>query len=84
LARAGRSSEVAPAIENALKTTNPKCLPDLAATHYRAGMAMQALGQIAEANQHFQKAIEYDPHGRRGTLARASMRESGSLTTVDC
>ena len=76
LACAGRSSEVAGAIENALKATSPKCLPDLAATHYRAGMAMQALGNVSEAKEHFRRAVEYDPQGRRGRLASAAMQDA--------
>ncbi len=75
LARLGRSSEAALAIENALKATNKDCLPDLAATHYRAGMAMQALGHLTSANQHFRRAVELDPRGRRGTLANMALRE---------
>ena len=78
LASAGRSSEVAAAIENALKATSPKCLPDLATTHYRAGMAMQALGNVSEANEHFRRAVEFDPHGRRGILATAALRETSA------
>ena len=76
LASIGRSSEVAAAIENALKATSPKCLPDLATTHYRAGMAMQALGNVSEAKEHFRRAVEFDPNGRRGTLASAALKES--------
>ncbi len=76
LARLGRSSEVAPAIEEALKATDKRCLPDLAATHYRAGMAMQSLGNMSEAKEHFERAVELDPQGRRGTLAKAAMREA--------
>jgi tetratricopeptide (TPR) repeat protein len=67
LAAIGRTSEVA--------ATDAKCLPDLATTYYRAGMAMQAMGNSSAANQHFQKAIELDPQGRRGTLSKAAMRE---------
>jgi Tfp pilus assembly protein PilF len=74
LAETGRTSEVAPAIESALKATNPKSLLDLATTHYRAGMAMQAMGNSSSANQHFQRAIELDPNGRRGALSKAAMR----------
>jgi tetratricopeptide (TPR) repeat protein len=77
LACAGRSSEIAAAIESALKATSPKCLPDLAATHYRAGMAMQALGNVSEAKEHFRSAVEYDPQGRRGRLASAAMHDTG-------
>jgi tetratricopeptide (TPR) repeat protein len=75
LACLGRSSEVAPAIENALSATDKKVLPDLAATHYRAGMAMQALGNVTSANEHFQKALDLDPQGRRGALAKAALHE---------
>jgi tetratricopeptide (TPR) repeat protein len=67
---------VAAAIENALKATSPKCLPDLATTHYRAGMALQALGNVSEANEHFRRAVEFDPHGRRGTLSNAALEDT--------
>ena len=82
LASIGRSSEVAAAIENALKATSPKCLPDLATTHYRAGMAMQALGNVSEAKEHFRRAVEFDPNGRRGTLANTALRETNVWGTV--
>ena len=82
LARLGRSSEVEPAIENALKATDRTSLPDLAATHYRAGMAMQALGKQSSANEHFKRALELDPAGRRGTLSRAALRDSKVLGGV--
>jgi tetratricopeptide (TPR) repeat protein len=65
------------AIENALKATDKKCLPDLATTHYRAGMAMQALGNGSKANEHFQRAIDLDPNGRRGALAKEALHEAG-------
>jgi len=74
LARLGRSSEVETAIENALKATNKTSHPDLATTHYRAGMAMQALGNQSSANEHFKQALELDPQGRRGTLAQTELR----------
>lgn len=73
LARLGRSAEVAPAIENALKGTNKKSPLGLAGTHYRAGMAMQALGNEAVAKEHFKRAMECDPRGWRGTLAKAEL-----------
>jgi tetratricopeptide (TPR) repeat protein len=75
LARLGRSSEVEQAIENALKATDKKCLPDLATTHYRAGMAMQAFGNGSKADEHFQRAINLDPNGRRGALAKEALHE---------
>jgi len=75
LAAIGRTSDVASAIESAVKANNPKCLPDLATTYHRAGIAMQAMGNNSSANQHFQRAIEPDPNGRRGNLSKAAMRE---------
>jgi tetratricopeptide (TPR) repeat protein len=72
----GRTSEVAEAIENALKHTGKNSAPDMAATHYRAGMAMQALGNESAANEHFKLAVQFDPHGRRGALSKAAMRET--------
>src|SRR5258707_13577177 len=58
LAAIGRTSEVEAAIESAVKATNAKCLPDLATTYYRAGMAMQAMGNGSARSQQFQVAVE--------------------------
>jgi tetratricopeptide (TPR) repeat protein len=82
LARLGRSSEAAQAIEKALSATDKNCLPDLATTHYRAGMAMQVLGNLTSANEHFKKAVELDPRGRRGTLANTALREGSVWGSV--
>jgi tetratricopeptide (TPR) repeat protein len=76
LARIGRSSEVAQAVENALRATAKNCRPDLATTHYRAGMAMQALGNQSAANEHFERALDLDPNGRRGALAKEALRQA--------
>ena len=76
LARLGRGSEVAAAVEEAVKYTSKECFPDLACTHYRAGMAMQALGNPTAAREHFRLAVQFDPKGRRGTLANAALRET--------
>ena len=76
LAEMGRASEVPDAIENALKATDPKVRPDMATTHYRIGMAMQALGNLTSANAHFKLAVEFDPKGRRGTQATAALRSA--------
>ena len=74
LAELGRSGEVAPAIEAAFRATNKKSRTEMAATSYRAGMAMQAIGNQSAANDYFKRAQELDPHGRRGTLAQAALR----------
>jgi len=76
LARVGRASEVAEAIENALKATTRNSAPDMASTHYRAGMALQAIGDEPVPREHFRLAVQYDPHGRRGALAQAALRET--------
>jgi hypothetical protein len=67
---------VAAAVEEAVKYTSKECFPDLACTHYRAGMAMQALGNPTAAREHFRLAVQFDPKGRRGTLANAALRET--------
>jgi len=73
LAEVGRSGEVALAIEAAFKATNKKSRTEMAATSYRCGMAMQATGNQSAANEYFKRAQELDPHGRRGTLAKAAL-----------
>jgi tetratricopeptide (TPR) repeat protein len=82
LARLGRSSEVAPAIESAIRATDKKTLPDLATTYYRAGMAMQALDNLSSANEHFKKALEFDPLGRRGALAKIALTKGSVFVGV--
>ena len=74
LAELGRSPEVTPAIGNALRATSRKSCADLAATWRRVGMAMQALGNAAEAEEFFRRAAEIDPGGRWGTLAKEALR----------
>ncbi|HME10239.1 MAG TPA: hypothetical protein VKG25_24515, partial [Bryobacteraceae bacterium] len=74
LARLGRRAEVAPAIDRALDATAKNVLLDLATTNYRAGMAMQALANDAGAREYLARAVELDPQGRRGALAKAAMQ----------
>jgi hypothetical protein len=45
-------------------------------------MAMQALANEPAAREHFKLAEQFDPHGRRGSLAKAALRESGVWGTV--
>jgi tetratricopeptide (TPR) repeat protein len=75
LAELGRGAEVAPAVAEAIRKTNPKSKPDLAATWRRLGMAMQAMGRQAEADEYLKKARDADPHGRWSALARATSGE---------
>jgi hypothetical protein len=37
---------------------------------------LQALGNVSEANEHFRRAVEFDPHGRRGTLSNAALQDT--------
>ena len=82
LARLGRRQGADEAIENGLKATDKNVLPDLATTYYRAGLAMQALGKEAEARDYFERAVQSDPIGRRGKLAKAGL-QGGNLQAVD-
>jgi tetratricopeptide (TPR) repeat protein len=82
LARLGRASEASEAIQNALHHTNKNSAPDMAATHYRAGMAMQALGNESAAREHFKLAIQYDPHSRRGLLSEAALHDLDARRSV--
>jgi tetratricopeptide (TPR) repeat protein len=70
----GRRKDAEASLENAIQATNKKTLPDLATTYYRAGMAMQALGDDAAARDYWKRAAELDPRGKRGTLANAALR----------
>jgi hypothetical protein len=45
-------------------------------------MAMQALGDQSAAKEHFQRAMERDPHGRRGSLAKTALSERGVWEAV--
>jgi len=72
LAELGRSSEVARAVAAAIRHTNPKSCPEVAATYRRLGMAMQAMGRGAEAKEYFERARNADPSGRWGVLASYS------------
>lgn len=75
LAELGRSAEVATAIENAIRFTNLKSKPSAGATFYRAGMAMQAMGNEKAAIEYFERARDADPEGRAGKIAKAALGE---------
>jgi Tfp pilus assembly protein PilF len=78
LAEMGRGAEVPPAVAEAIRHTNPKSRPELAATYRRLGLAMQAMDRQAEADDYLRKAIEADPQGRWMALAKAALGR-GSL-----
>jgi hypothetical protein len=69
----------AEAIEKAVRATNPKSRPDLAATYYRAAMAMQATGNTRLASDYLTRARDTDPQGRRGA---GTLRAEAGLIPV--
>jgi Flp pilus assembly protein TadD len=75
LAEMGRGGEVAAAVAEAIRVTNPKSRPDMAATYRRLGLAMRALDRQAEADEYLKKARDADPKGRWSALASAALSE---------
>jgi tetratricopeptide (TPR) repeat protein len=75
LAQLGRGAEVAEAMAEAIRRTNPKSRPDLASTYRRLGLAMRALDREAEAEEYLKKARDADPQGRWSAVARAALGE---------
>lgn len=69
LAQLGRTAEVTSAIENALRFTDKKSKPSMGTTLYRAGMAMDAMGEDKQAAEYLRRAQEIDPEGRAGKVA---------------
>jgi tetratricopeptide (TPR) repeat protein len=69
LAVLGRSSEAQQAIEAGVKEMDREHRPEVAAFHWRAGMALLAIEQTTNAMQWFVKAVEIDPEGYYGKLA---------------
>jgi tetratricopeptide (TPR) repeat protein len=77
LAEAGRTSEVASAVENAIRCSDSKSRPSMAATYHRIGMAMLAIGNEEAANGYLKQSQDFDPHGRWSALAKASSTDRG-------
>jgi tetratricopeptide (TPR) repeat protein len=75
LAELGRGAEVPHAVAEAIRKTNAKSGPDLAATYRRLGLAMRAMDRQAEAEEYLKKASAVDPHGRWSALAKAALGE---------
>jgi hypothetical protein len=47
----------------------------MAITCYRAGMAMEAMGQAEQSADYLRRARDSDPEGRAGKLAKAALGE---------
>ena len=69
LALQGYAAESKQAIEAGIREMEPKYLPEVAGFYWRAGMAMQALEDPA-ADGYFRRAVDLDPQGYYGGLAR--------------
>lgn len=70
LALLGHADESQQAIEAGEREMNPKFTPEVAGFYWRAGMAMLALENAANATAYFRRAAELDPEGYYGGLAK--------------
>jgi tetratricopeptide (TPR) repeat protein len=52
--------------------------PTLVRAYVHMGTLLEARGQVAQAIQHYQHAVELDPHGLFGELARRALERLGS------
>jgi tetratricopeptide (TPR) repeat protein len=75
LAELGGGAEVQQAAAESIRQTNMNSRPDTATTYRRLGLAMRALDRQSEADDYLQKAVDADPHGRWGLLAKAALAE---------
>jgi tetratricopeptide (TPR) repeat protein len=62
--------EVEQLLAEAFPLCGTKSKPILAQTHYHAGRAYQALNLPEKSREHFRQAVETDPQGNFGRLAR--------------
>ncbi len=70
LALAGQSQESQATLAQALKQFDKHSKLSEASVHYRAGHAMRLCGDETAAREHFARALDLDPHGNYGQLAR--------------
>ena len=69
-ANSGDVGEIESLLEEAFPLCGAKTKPVLAELHYHAGRAYEALGIPEKTREHFRQAIEADPKGNFGRLAR--------------
>src|SRR5438552_1222902 len=70
-ANSGEAREVESLLAEAFQLCGTKSKPILAQFHYHAGRAYEALKLLEKSREHFRQAIEIDPQGNFGRLARA-------------
>jgi len=63
LASLGRGADVPPAVAEAVRRTNLRSKPDIAATYHRVGLALETIDRKSEAREYLLKAREADPYG---------------------
>lgn len=71
-ARAGDDARANAALNQAFKDCDRRFIPVLAVVHCDAGLIAQLQGHEADAQSHFAHAIELDPHGYAGHVARGA------------
>jgi tetratricopeptide (TPR) repeat protein len=79
LAELGRGAEADKAAAEAIRSTKQKSKPDVAGTNRRLGLAMWALGRMAEGEQYLRKAVDADPRGRWSATAKEALRARPAL-----
>jgi hypothetical protein len=75
LAVIGRAAESQKAIDDGLREVDSQHIPALTGFHWRAGMAMLALGKTSAAVTHFRRSAELDPDGFYGKLSARQLSE---------
>jgi tetratricopeptide (TPR) repeat protein len=74
-ARAGDDARANVALNQAFKDCDRRFIPAVAVVHCDAGLVARLQGHEADAQSHLAHAIELDPHGYAGHVAREAMEE---------
>lgn len=72
-ARTGNVDAARATLSKAIKISNTQNVPIKAEIYRIAGETNLALDDLAAARDHFQKAVQLDPHGRIGKLAQQAL-----------
>jgi tetratricopeptide (TPR) repeat protein len=75
LAKLGRIEEAAASLDRADQASDPRFIPGLAGTLWRAGVALVEMEREDAAIRRFERAKEIDPEGLYGTLSASALRD---------
>jgi tetratricopeptide (TPR) repeat protein len=75
-AQAGDDARANVALNQAFKDCDRRFIPVLAVVHCDAGLIARLQGHEADAQSHFAHAVELDPHGYAGHVAREALQET--------